>query len=274
MIIDKISRIYRDLSQILGAGDYDAAILETLYLAELAWLLKVKGISSITRLHNVEAEYVSSLSPEILRAASYKIMSIAEAHSLKKHGNLATISVRDKALLKRLYGVEAAYLGPTVRASRKLCREDYEEAVERLGIPCRGYILFVGSPHKPSIDAINMVLRELSRKRLPLDLVVAGSISKYIEKRYRGTGARILGVVSEKTLRALMCCAEGSIAPVVSGGGVPIKLIESILYGIPTITSERALKIIPGLRHGENVLVMERVGGIWGRRNPCTGWGS
>ena len=43
---------------------------------------------------------------------------------------------------------------------------------------------------------------------------------------------------------------------------MPIKLIESILYGVPTVTSKRAELIIPGLKHLENVVIIERIGGI------------
>jgi glycosyltransferase involved in cell wall biosynthesis len=83
-----------------------------------------------------------------------------------------------------------------------------------------------------------------------------------MEGRISDKRVKILGIVPDRILRSLYCCASFSLASIVSGGGVPIKLIESILYGVPTVTSKRAELIIPGLKHLENVVIIERIGGI------------
>ena len=73
---------------------------------------------------------------------------------------------------------------------------------------------------------------------------------------------KILNFVPDEVLRSLYCCAAISLAPIFSGSGVPIKLIESLLYEVPTIASRKAELMIPGLKHLENVIILERIGNI------------
>jgi len=261
--VDRVSRVYYEIAEDIASRGCDVAILETIYTGFLFPLLVYMGVPSAIRIHNVEAEYVSSIAYRRLRGVAYRVMNHVELGALKGVKSLIAISARDKLILERLYGVEAAYLGPTVRASRKQCSSGDADAVKRYGLECGSYIVFVGSSHKPNIEAIEHALHSIERSGVRATIAVAGSIGEYLAMRgVKNKGIKILGVVPEETLKSLYCCASASLAPIISGGGVPIKLIESLLYGLPTITSKRALLIVPGLKHGENVLIAEEVGGV------------
>jgi glycosyltransferase involved in cell wall biosynthesis len=96
-----------------------------------------------------------------------------------------------------------------------------------------------------------------------MDLAIAGGIGEHINRKgLISKRIKILGIVPDKILKSLYCCAAISLAPIVSGGGVPIKLIESILHGVPTITSRRAELIVPGLKHLDNVVIIEKIGSL------------
>ncbi len=260
-MVDRVSKVYQDLVEAIDSRGYDLAILETIYLSHLGSLLKSRGIPAILRLHNVEAEYIASLSYSYLKTLAYRSMKAVERRSLMMISNRVAISMRDKEIIKRLYGLETHYLGPTVRGSRRDCSSRDQELIENLGLECGGYALFVGSPHKPNVSALHSILDGIYKGRVEIDLVIVGGIGKYV-KRISDKRVKILGIVPDRILRSLYCCASLSLAPIVGGGGVPIKLIESILYGVPTVTSKRAELIIPGLKHLENIVIIERIGDI------------
>ncbi len=260
-MVDRVSRAYQDLVEAIDSRGYDLAILETIYLSHLGSLLKSRGIPAILRLHNVEAEYIASLSYSYLKNLVYRSMKAVELRSLMMVSNRVAISMRDKEIIKRLYGLETHYLGPTVRGSRRDCSSRDQELVKDLGLECGGYALFVGSPHKPNVSALHNILNGIYKGKVEIDLAIVGGIGRYV-KRISGKRVKILGIVPGRILRSLCCCASPSLAPIVGGGGVPIKLIESILYGVPTVTSKRAELIIPGLKHLENIVIIERIGDI------------
>jgi len=261
-MVDRISKVYQELAEAIDSKGYDLAILETIYLSHLGSLLRSRGIQAVLRLHNVEAEYIASLSYSYLKDIAYRSMKVVERRSLITISNRVVISMRDKEIIKRLYGLETQYLGPTVRGSRRDCSPRDQELIKGLGLECGSYALFVGSPHKPNADALYNILNGIYKGGVGIDLAVVGGIGKYMEGRISDKRVKILGIVPDRILRSLYCCASFSLAPIVSGGGVPIKLIESILYGVPTVTSKRAELIIPGLKHLENVVIIERIGGI------------
>lgn len=243
--------------------DFDLVLGDTLYAAPLAFKA-ARGSSAIAalRIHNVEAEYVSSISWRPFKEAAYKLIGAVEGEVLRRAGNLIAISARDAEIVEKLYGVRPAFLGPTLRVVRGGC-EEAEKILRILGLSCGGHAIFVGGGHRPSVDALRETLRELRRHGAPVKLAVVGRSGEILWREVvRTPGARALGRVGRRVLEALYCCAEVSLAPIVGGSGVPIKLVEALLHGLPTITSERALKVLPWLRHGINVFIAEKAGGL------------
>lgn len=261
--VDKLSKAYYELARIIASENPNIVFLETLYTTFIGTMMSSMGIPTVLRTHNVEAEYIPSLAYAPLRDLAYRYLYLLENKFLRMHKNIVTISVRDSKILERLYNVKTIYLGPSLNASRRYCRNYDCDVIKHYGLKCRDYILFVGSLHKPNVDAILSILNAYSKDNFNFDLVVVGSICKYIDKLgITNDKIKVLGIVPDDILRSIYCCSEGSLAPILSGGGVPIKLVESLLYGIPTITSKRATLIVPGLIHGENVLIIEEVGGL------------
>lgn len=261
--VDRISGVYHKLTETIISRGYDLVVLETTYLSHMASILSFIGVPYMVRIHNVEAEYIASLSYGLLRGLAYRAMHYVERRALEIARNCVTISMRDREIIKKLYGVETHYLGPTVRGSRKDCSSKDQELVGGLSLECENYALFVGSPHKPNIDALSNILEAVSGDWVEMDLAIAGGIGEHINRKgLISKRIKILGIVPDKILKSLYCCAAISLAPIVSGGGVPIKLIESILHGVPTITSRRAELIVPGLKHLDNVVIIEKIGSL------------
>lgn len=242
-------------------GFFDVVIGEGLYSAPIVMLLaRVSGARSILRLHNVEAEYISLLAPRILRRLAYRLIYTAESMVLKSFsGGLIAISERDKLLFRRLYGLDPYFIGPTLRASRSECPESgyIEKVLEIIGVECYRYILYVGSSHKPSIEALKRLLKALIGLGGSVKIVVVGTAGLMIDRTVaKKAGAIIAGRVGEKTLRALYCCAGLSIIPTI-GSGVPIKVIEALQYGIPTIAPKKVERILPYVREWGNLIALE-----------------
>lgn len=261
--IDRISKLYKDLMEIICSRNYDLAILETTYLSHLGHMLSLKGLPSMLRIHNVEAEYIASLSYKSLREFVFRSMQRIERKVLEMINNRVTISMRDKEIISKLYRLETVYLGPTVKGSKKDCSRKDQNNIESLGLECGRYALYVGSSHKPNIIAVNNILQSIKKDNIKITLVIVGEVGRYIRKNSGNIGyVKILNFVPDEVLRSLYCCAAISLAPIFSGSGVPIKLIESLLYEVPTITSRKAELMIPGLKHLENVIILERIGNI------------
>jgi len=247
---------------VLGLGGFfNVVIGESLYSAPIVVLLaRVSGARAILRLHNVEAEYISLLAPRILRRLAFRLVYSAENRVLRSFpGGLIVISERDRLLFRRLYGVDPYFIGPTLRASRRECPERgyIERVLEIVGVECHRYILYVGSYHKPSIGALKRLLEALEMLGGSVKIVIVGPSGLMIDRTLsKRAGAIIAGRVGEKTLRALYCCAGLSIIPTI-GSGVPIKVIEALQYGIPTIAPKRIEEILPYVRSWRNLVALE-----------------
>ncbi|MEM1611698.1 MAG: glycosyltransferase, partial [Sulfolobales archaeon] len=104
-MVDRVSRVYQELADTIDSRGYDLAILETIYLSHLGSLLRSRGIPAMLRLHNVEAEYIASLSYRYLKDIAYRSMKAVEWRSLRMISNRIAISLRDKEIIKKLYNL-------------------------------------------------------------------------------------------------------------------------------------------------------------------------
>lgn len=94
------------------------------------------------------------------------------------------------------------------------------------------------------------VLPELRRLRPGLEILVAGAGTPPVPDR---PGLRHLGFVDD--LEALYATVDAALVPVRRGSGSPLKLVEGLAHGIPTVVTPHAAALVPEAADGRELLV-------------------
>jgi len=125
-----------------------------------------------------------------------------------------------------------------------------------------GYLLFVGGfSHEPNVDAVIYLVSEI----MPLvwevhqnvELVIVGKDFPTYRALDMDKRIRMLGHVD--SLEEIYFGALATISPLRFGAGIKGKIIESLRYGVPTITSEIGIEGTT-LKHNREVLVAHKGG--------------
>lgn len=244
-------------------GKPDIIISETIYPSALAQSLSKKYSSPlIIRTHNIESEYVSSLS-RVLSSFSHKFISKVERKALATASRIITISSYDTIYIKEHYGLtNVNYIPPIIIVEKPV---DSDKYLLKHGLIKNKFFIYVASPHKPNIDFLKNILKCNSiLKKHGYKLVISGSISniatKYVEKMGLENTV-VTGILPSDELYGLISNSYVSLAPH-HGSGVPIKLVEALALKTPVITTQNALKTINGLKHCENIYAVESISKI------------
>ena len=108
-------------------------------------------------------------------------------------------------------------------------------------------ILFVaGFAHPPNVDAARWFVGEVLprvRERLPgVRLALVGSNPHADVLALAGDGVEVTGYVSDERLAAYYRSARISVAPLRFGGGVKGKVLESLRFGVPCVTTPTGMQ--------------------------------
>lgn len=119
-------------------------------------------------------------------------------------------------------------------------------------------LFFIGGfAHKPNVDAVKWLAKEILpelRKLLP-DIVVhvAGSaVTKEIQA-LEGNGLKIEGRISDEQLEQFYAQCRLNIVPLRFGAGIKGKVVESMRYGLPVVTTACGAE---GIEDAEDCLVL------------------
>ena len=97
-------------------------------------------------------------------------------------------------------------------------------------------LLFIGSSHKPNVDAANYIINTLSPTMLDSDFVICGSCCGHIDA-IAGENVYIKGFVPDALKNELMHMASAFINPISSGGGSNLKIIEAMASGTRVVST-------------------------------------
>jgi glycosyltransferase involved in cell wall biosynthesis len=156
-----------------------------------------------------------------------------------------------------------------MRAARQLCPEATLRRVPNVvdvatiepvspAVPPQQRAVFVANfAYEPNRTALRFLLEEVFIRiweQLPearLSLVGPGL------EQIPSDDPRVqaLGFVEE--LASVYACCDCAVVPLLQGGGSPLKLIEALAYGMPTIATSRAIAGLDGAIAGEHLLVAD-----------------
>lgn len=198
---------------------------------------KYKG-KIIVRAHNVEQDFYSvnyKAHPTLSNFIKYKLSGVRESYIVRHSTLILAITNQDKARLCSLYGLD-----PDRVKIFPVCVNRAElHKVENTVINGKMKCLITGTLNfGPNSDAtlwfINEVFPHISSI---CELTVAGNKPNEKIKEICNKEGVIL-VDTPETMKPLFINTNLVLAPIFDGGGMKVKIAESLSYGLPVITTE------------------------------------
>ena len=149
-----------------------------------------------------------------------------ELNSAKRADAVATITKCDGMRINRLYGRNNAYTLPVSLSLKEGIHSRWMNSNE---------VLFVGSDFLPNIEGLrflnNKVAPLLSKKRI---LVAGRGLARHLEGKVNDR-IELIGFVED--LSDLYMKSRATLAPIFSGGGMKVKIAESLMHNRPVIAT-------------------------------------
>jgi len=185
----------------------------------------------VTYFHNVEVDLIM----QRICAGSFHYLPalistyINETCSAKHSDVVITMTEHDKSQLNKIYGSRIFYKLP-IGLKRSSCQS--------LPSSRSNTVLYVASKFGPNIEG----LRFLNNKVAPLlktkKIIVAGMLSSTDISEELDPRLEIVGFVED--LADLYDQSKASLAPIFSGGGMKIKIADSLMHNRPVIATSFA----------------------------------
>jgi glycosyltransferase involved in cell wall biosynthesis len=238
-----------------AGGCYDLIVLLRAPMAiRYLYLARQYAPQAQILFHTVDLHYLR----EQRQAALENDAGLARAASLTRARELAMILAADctvvvsqfeKDLLASELPRANVYVFPYVREVAG-CRNAYEG---------RRDILFVGGyDHRPNVDAVRYFVEEVFprvRARVPgVRFLILGSNPPAEVLGLAREGVEVVGYVPE--LAPYLDRCRLSVAPLRYGAGIKGKVVMSLSFGVPAVTTSVAAEGM-GLRHGQEVLIAD-----------------
>lgn len=246
------------LTVLLEKNQYDAILLETLYLAPYIPLIRAKSKAVVVmRSHNVEfaiweritAHTRSALKRRYLHYLTQKLRRF-EIEQLKNYDLLAPVSEYDLQVLKAL-----GYTGYHLVAPIGLDMEAYQVKPLEKNEPTK--LGFIGSldwmPNQEGLQWFLQKVWPLLHRRFPtLGFDIAGRNAPEGFLREKIPGVQFLGEVPKAA--DFVTAHAVSLAPLHSGSGLKVKVLEAMALGRVVLGTSIALEGIPA-QDGRQVLL-------------------
>ncbi len=237
----------------LSGGEYDLAIASQWYTAD--YLQNLPGIPAI--FDEVEIgvfkDNVDRANNPVLRMrhelTNLKLRMYYQ-RLLKRFDACTVVSKGEQRLLAQM----APDYGPVKIVPNGVSLEDY------LGVekdPQRDTLIFTGSfTYRPNYEAMRWFLKEVYpqvRRRIPqVHLLITGNHDEL--PLPDETGVTRTGFVPD--VRPMIAGSWASLAPIQSGGGTRLKILEAMAMGTPVIATSKGIEGIDA-RHEQHLLIAD-----------------
>lgn len=250
----------KKLTVLLKAHTFDLIQLETLYLTPYIPIIRRHSSARIAlRSHNVEFEIweriVKNTRPGLKKwylAHLTKKLKRYEIGRLQTFDLLIAITERDRKRYRQL-----GYQGKDITVPIGLTINQYEPDWEALSGPL--HLAFIGSlDWMPNVEGLKWFLEkvwpELKNRWPGLSFHIAGRNTPAWLQRLKMDGVEVHGEVPDA--RRFINDFPVMVAPLLSGSGMRVKIIEGMALGRVIMTTSLGLEGIPAT-HGEEVLIAD-----------------
>lgn len=195
--------------------------------------------------HN-NKEFVRNICPStkliyITHDIAHRRLAYPESEVIKKN-EFENIEFSDLSLIVSLD--EMSYLKEQNMDENKLfyypiCYENVDSS-KRLSMNKTKDIYFIGSTHTPNVEAINHFLihvwSHVRERNSEIKLHIIGSCGEHITGSY--DNVEIHGMIDEDRLNYFLNNIRINIVPLLNGGGMKGKVLQSFNHGVPVISSD------------------------------------
>lgn len=225
----------------------DIIIIEHPYLVFNLNKSKVKRLL-IYDAHNVEYDYQKSIMPtSFLKKSLLSYMKFIESKSCQLSNLIFAVSERDKVRLHNLYRVPLEKIlvvphGVDINEINLATDEDRCTAKKRYSLGGKNTALFVGSEHKPNLEAVEFIVFKLVPQLKDINFLIVGDIEnkfkeKYERKFWALENVKFFGIISNSQKAEIMKASDIALNPIFSGAGTNVKMTEYMAAGVPVITT-------------------------------------
>lgn len=152
-----------------------------------------------------------------------------ELHSARNADAVMSITASDRARIGQLYGRTAVYTLPVSLCCTETTAKPWQDSDE---------VLFVGSDFGPNIEGLKFLNREVAPLLKNKRILVAGKgLARHLEGNIHPR-LKMLGFVDD--LSEVYARSRASLAPIFSGGGMKVKIAESLMHACPVIATSFA----------------------------------
>lgn len=214
--------------------------------------------------HNCEAVLKDAMLPRNDESRRLRaLVSEVEGAATRSSAFAVAVSTEDQLLLADRYGVaperiaivpngvdtaDIAFTPPEVRSRR---RTAWLQALRsrRPDVELQHLALFLGSWHQPNIEAALEILR-MAPEAPDVGFLLVGSHCEAIRDHRIPPNVLPLGLVSDATKKLLLGTCDVALAPLRTGSGTNLKVVEYLAAGLPVVTTAVGAR---GLPHEEGI---------------------
>lgn len=188
-----------------------------------------------------------------------RLIKYIEKTACKKSDLVIACSENNKESFKKLYKIknEKIYVLPNSVDTEEIkppTEKEKEKAKLALRLENKKTIIFVGTYYGPNNEALDFIIRNLSKLK-DYTFLIVGNINLHFQKEYPNKklpNIKFYGKVGWKKLKLLYKASDIAINPMFSGSGINIKMLDYMAAGIPVITTPigvRGVKEVKNLEH-------------------------
>lgn len=255
----QVPRWIRSMVKIAQGAKPDLIVLEGASWIAYHWRLLLHLRHALPRTtvmyhsHNVEYD----LRRQKHGLAVSAITRLLERRVLAKSTMATAVSDADQRRFRELYGTELALLPNGVDGSWLMSASpaDCEAMKKRYGLG-RNPVLFMGSyAYRPNQEAIDFLVEEVFPRvvaqRPDAQLAIVGG-----DVPYHRPWLVNPGLLPAAQLPAVISAARVSVAPIFSGSGTRLKIVEALVAGTPVVTTPKGMEGL-SLDPGWDILIAE-----------------
>ena len=225
---------------------YDYVYIDVSYWGNLIKLLYKKQIKTIAFFQDVEVNRLSSIFN--IEIKQYKILSavntlikmyiarLNESKTIHYANIIIGLSKRDSNEAKKIYKREFDYIIPAFMS------DDFNEKTNQKYTNKQRKLLFVGvASYQPNISGLNRFIKKVMPYVNATLSIVGYGMEKY-KNEFESISNNVFVVGTVDDISIQYYNSDIVVAPIYSGGGMKIKVLEALMYGKTILGTSEAFE--------------------------------